>query len=282
MSQVTRPGVTSRTPVLSLRDGTARELVDDVATEEPLQIRLVVHGRPYNLAVTMRTPGNDFELAAGFLFSEGIISSRDAIQTISYCVDPEIDAQQQYNIVNVALDLRAVPNTDRLERHFTVNSSCGVCGKATIDALATRAAPLQDALRVAVSTIDQLPSTMRAAQRVFASTGGLHACAIFDAAGNLRALREDVGRHNAFDKIVGWALLEDRMPLEGCIALVSGRASFELLQKAIVARIPILCAVSAPSSLAVHLAEEFGVTLVGFVREGRANVYAGPQRIALG
>ncbi|HZZ65332.1 MAG TPA: formate dehydrogenase accessory sulfurtransferase FdhD [Candidatus Baltobacteraceae bacterium] len=281
MSQTLRPGVTSSVPVLCARDGRTREVIDDVATEEPLQIRLVLQGGPQNVAVTMRTPGNDFELAAGFLFSEGIIDSREAIQTISYCVDPQIDAAQQYNIVNVAVTFGAAADPDRLERHFTVNSSCGVCGKATIDALGTRAERLNDGVRVTAQTLDELPAAMRAAQRVFASTGGLHACALFDAAGTLLALREDVGRHNAFDKIVGWALLEDRMPLQGCIALVSGRASFELVQKAILARIPVLCAVSAPSSLAVELAGEFGVTLVGFVREGRANIYTGRERLAL-
>lgn len=280
MSESLRPGVTSRVAVLSARDGRTREVVDDVATEEPLQIRLVLHCQTQNVAVTMRTPGNDFELAAGFLFSEGIIESREAIQTISYCIDPHVDPAQQYNIVNVALAPGAGADPERLERHFTVNSSCGVCGKATIDALTTRVQRLNDELRVAVQTLHQLPEAMRAAQRVFASTGGLHACALFTAAGELVALREDVGRHNAFDKIVGWALLQGCIPLQGCIALVSGRASFELVQKAIVARIPVVCAVSAPSSLAVQLAGEFGVTLVGFVREGRANVYTGRERIA--
>ena len=279
MSKSTRPGVMSSMQVVRVREGRARETIDDVATEEPLEIRIIAAGRTTSVAVTMRTPGNDFELAAGFLFSEGIIASRDAVRTITYCVDPHIDVQQQYNIVNVALDLPALPNLERLERHFTINSSCGVCGKASIDALTTRADPLGDQMRIPLRTIEHLPASMQKAQRVFASTGGLHACALFDADGKLLALREDVGRHNAFDKIVGWALLENRIPLERHIALVSGRASFELVQKAVLARIPIVCAVSAPSSLAVEVATEFGLTLVGFVREARANVYAGRQRI---
>ena len=235
----------------------------------------------FNVAIVGGTGnlGSALALRLGAPGVKIIIGSRDAIETISYCVDPQIDAAQQYNIVNVAVNPGAGIDAEQLERHFTVNSSCGVCGKATIDALATRAERLDDELQVAMHTLDQLPAAMRAAQRVFASTGGLHACALFDESGTLLALREDVGRHNAFDKIVGWALLEDRMPLHGCIALVSGRASFELVQKAIIARIPVLCAVSAPSSLAVQLAGEFGVTLVGFVREGRANVYAGRERL---
>jgi FdhD protein len=249
---------------------------DQVAVEEPLEIR--IGGSP--VAVTMRTPGNDFELAAGFLLSEGVVHSREEIAAISYCIDPEIDLEQRYNIVNVALAGEALPALDRLERHFTMTSACGVCGKATIDALQTRAARIEDPLRVDLRFLGTLPEKMREAQRVFASTGGLHAAALFDAGGTLLALREDVGRHNALDKIVGWALMQDRIPLRRCVLLVSGRASFELVQKSIVAGIPILCAVSAPSSLAVQLADTFGVTLAGFVRGERANVYSGRERIA--
>lgn len=227
----------------------------------------------------MRTPGNDFELASGFLYSEGVLRSRAHLAGMSFCVDPAVDAAQRYNIVNVTLSAEAAPELERLERHFTMTSACGVCGKSSIEALQTRAAPLDDPLRVDSATIGALPEKMRAAQRVFASTGGLHAAALFDASGALLALREDVGRHNAVDKIVGWALIENRLPLRGCILMVSGRASYELVQKSAVAGIPVLCAVSAPSSLAVGLAEAFGLTLLGFVRAGRANVYTGRERI---
>ncbi|HEY9180880.1 MAG TPA: formate dehydrogenase accessory sulfurtransferase FdhD [Candidatus Baltobacteraceae bacterium] len=275
-----RPGLTTSARVVAYDGDAAREIVDDLATEEPLEIRLLAGSETQSVAVTMRTPGNDFELAAGFLYSEGVVREAREIAGISYCIDPQIDAQQRYNIVNVQLTAAGAPPLERLERHFTMNSACGVCGKATIDALATRARRVEDPVRVPLSFISQLPEKMRAAQRVFASTGGLHAAALFDEAGKVLVLREDVGRHNALDKIVGWALLGGRLPLRGCVLLVSGRASYELLQKSILAGIPIVCAVSAPSSLAVDLASRFGVTLAGFVRGSRANVYAGAERIA--
>lgn len=275
-----RPGLTTPARVLAYGDDSAREIVDDLATEEPLEIRLVAGGRTRTLAVTMRTPGNDFELAAGFLFSEGVIREREEIAGISYCIDPRVDAQQRYNIVNVQLASQELPELERLERHFTMSSACGVCGKANIDALQTRAARIEDPVRVSPAFVAALPEKMHAAQRVFASTGGLHAAALFDGEGTLLVLREDVGRHNAVDKITGWALLGGKMPLHGCVLLVSGRASYELVQKSIVARIPVLCAVSAPSSLAVELANAFGMTLLGFVRGTRANVYAGRERTA--
>jgi len=280
MNDPPRPGLTSSARVLALQGNNQTEIADDLATEEPLEIRLAAGAFTKSVAVTMRTPGNDFELAAGFLLSEGVVHSREEIAAISYCIDPEIDLEQRYNIVNVALAGEALPALDRLERHFTMTSACGVCGKATIDALQTRAARIEDPLRVDLRFLGTLPEKMREAQRVFASTGGLHAAALFDAGGTLLALREDVGRHNALDKIVGWALMQDRIPLRGCVLLVSGRASFELVQKSIVAGIPILCAVSAPSSLAVQLADSFGITLAGFVRGERANVYSGRERIA--
>jgi FdhD protein len=276
----TRPGLTVAANVLAIDGDERREIIDDLATEEPLEIRLIADGQTRTAAVTMRTPGNDFELAAGFLYSEGIITSRDEIAGISYCIDPGVDLDQRYNIVNVALASGKSRPLERLERHFTMSSACGVCGKASIEALQTRAAPIDDDLTVGISLIGDLPQKMRDAQRVFASTGGLHAAALFDREGRLLVLREDVGRHNALDKIAGWALLGARLPLQACILLVSGRASYELLQKSIVARIPIVCAVSAPSSLAVELAKEFGVTLVGFVRGRRANVYARRERVA--
>ncbi len=274
-----RPGLTTPARITAYDGESVREVVDDLATEEPLEIRLVAGAQVRSLAVTMRTPGNDFELAAGFLRSEGVIARRDEIAGISYCIDPEIDAEQRYNIVNVQLAANALPALERLERHFTINSACGVCGKANIEALQMRASRIDDPVRVHLDLIAQLPEKMRAAQRVFASTGGLHAAALFDERGELLVLREDVGRHNALDKIAGWAVLGNRLSLAGCVLLVSGRASYELLQKSIMAGIPVVCAVSAPSSLAVELAQAFGVTLLGFVRGSRANVYAGRERI---
>ncbi|HEY8313399.1 MAG TPA: formate dehydrogenase accessory sulfurtransferase FdhD [Candidatus Baltobacteraceae bacterium] len=268
--------------ILRFEAGEAREALDELATEEPLEIRLRAGGRTVTVAVTMRTPGHDFELAAGFLYSEGVVGSRDEMRGISYCIDPAVDALQRYNIVNVDLFGDAPPALERLERHFTINSSCGVCGKASIESLQTRAEPLSadERLRVPMTTIGALPERMRAAQRIFSSTGGLHASALFDERGELLVLREDVGRHNALDKIAGHCLLEGLLPLHRRIVFVSGRASYELVQKCVVARIPILCAVSAPSSLAVDLAKEFGVTLCGFVRGTRANVYSFPERIS--
>jgi FdhD protein len=255
-----------------------RELIDDLATEEPLEIRLSAQGATQSLAVTMRTPGNDFELAAGFLFSEGVVSKRDDIAGISYCVDPAVGEEQRYNIVTVELAGK-MPALERLERHFTVSSSCGVCGKSSVEALQVRARPIADQFHVSYDFVSELPDKMRSAQRIFASTGGLHASALFDKTGNLVALREDVGRHNALDKIIGWALLNDRLPLRKSVLLMSGRASYELLQKSVTAGIPIVCAVSAPSSLAVETARAFNVTLCGFVRGTRCNVYTAPERI---
>jgi len=273
-----RPGLTTPAAMIALEAEDRRELIDDLATEEPLEIRLSAEGRTQSLAVTMRTPGNDFELAAGFLFSEGIVAKREDIAGISYCVDPAVGTDQRYNIVTVEL-AGAMPALERLERHFTVNSSCGVCGKSNIEALQMRAAPITDQFQVSCDFIAELPEKMRGAQRIFASTGGLHASALFDKSGTMIALREDVGRHNALDKIVGWALLNGRLPLRESVVLVSGRASYELLQKSVTAGIPIVCAVSAPSSLAVETARAFNVTLCGFVRGTRCNVYTSPDRI---
>lgn len=273
-----RPGLTTPAAMIALEAHHRRELIDDLATEEPLEIRLAAQGATQSLAVTMRTPGNDFELAAGFLFSEGVVSQRYDIAGISYCVDPAVGEEQRYNIVTVEL-AGAMPALERLERHFTVNSSCGVCGKSSIEALQVRAQPNADQFQVSYDFIAELPDKMRSAQRIFASTGGLHASALFDKGGNLVVLREDVGRHNALDKIIGWALLNDRLPLRESVLLVSGRASYELLQKSITAGIPIVCAVSAPSSLAVETARAFNVTLCGFVRGTRCNVYTAPDRI---
>ncbi len=266
--------------MISVKDGNASETFDEVATEEPLEIRLPQGGKEYHsLAVTMRTPGNDFELVAGFLFSESLVEERSEIESLTYCVDRGVAQEQRFNIVNAVIPAR-VRDLERLERHFTMSSACGVCGKAQLDALELRGIePVQSDLRVSKETILSLPEVLLQSQRVFAKTGGLHAAALFGARGNLQAVREDVGRHNAMDKLTGWSLLEGRMPLHDSIVLVSGRSSFEIVQKAAVARVPILCAVSAPSSLAVDLALRFNITLIGFLRPGRFNIYSTPERI---
>lgn len=257
-----------------------RERSDSLATEEPLEIRLRAGGARRTLAVTMRTPGADFELAAGFLFGEGVLASRDQIRRISYCVDPDIDPDQRYNVVNVDLRADALPDLSALERHFYTTSACGVCGKASLAALHLRGCPrLGPGPTVTPDLLRRLPDELKSAQGIFRATGGLHAAALFDAAGKLLAVREDVGRHNALDKLVGWAVLEGRVPLAEHLVLVSGRASYELVQKCLAAGVPLMCAVSAPSSLAVAIANEFAMTLVGFLRGERFNIYAGPERI---
>ena len=275
-------GMTSAARIRAFENGITREKFDSIATEEPLEIRLGFGERTASVAVTMRTPGADFELAAGFLLSEGIIANVDDVLSISYCIDKAVAAEQRYNIVNVALR-SAPPDPERLERHFIMASSCGVCGKAHLDALRARGvAPLPDTWHIAPEVILGLPSPLLERQKIFKATGGLHAAAFFSRDGTLQSVREDVGRHNALDKAVGWAVLERHFPLRDTIALVSGRSSFELVQKAAVARIPVLCSVSAPSSLAVDLANELNMTLVGFLRTGRFNIYAGAHRIVTG
>jgi FdhD protein len=277
-----RPGARTATTVWKIDHGHGQIRRDQLATEEPLEIRLLTRDARQTVAVTMRTPGNDFELAAGFLHGEGVLNSRDDVARISYCVDPAVDAAQQYNIVNVQLRHAAMPDLAPLERHFSITSACGVCGKASLEALHLRGLPLmENDLQVSVEVLYRLPETLLAAQGGFQQTGGLHAAALFDPAGGLLALREDVGRHNALDKLVGWALLEGKLPLNECILLVSGRTSYEILQKSLAAGIPIVCAISAPSSLAVDLAREFGITLVGFLRGERCNVYTARERILL-
>ncbi|MHB8177508.1 MAG: formate dehydrogenase accessory sulfurtransferase FdhD [Vulcanimicrobiaceae bacterium] len=256
---------------------------DELATEEPLEFRLRIGSHVQTLAVTMRTPGHDFELAAGFAFSEGIVANRAQLAQLSYCVDAERDAAQRYNVVNLDLLTQTLPDMARYERHFTMNSSCGVCGRAQLDALRERGlTPIRDRMRVSTTALYGLPERMHEAQHIFASTGGLHAAGLFGADGEMIVVREDIGRHNAVDKLIGWALLNARTPLKNCILLVSGRTSYEILQKAIVARIPIVAGVSAPSSLAVELAKTFGVTLIGFLRAERANIYAHDARISSG
>lgn len=276
-----RPGRSTETAVISLAGDVQARKFDHVVTEEPLEIRLACGDIVRTLAVTMRTPGNDFELAAGFCYGEGLVRSRDEIAELTYCLDPALDPEQRYNVVSLTLR-NASHSLDlaRLERHFTMNSSCGVCGRAQLDSLRERGVKaLDDDVRIDAPTLYALPERMRAAQRIFDSTGGLHAAAIFDEHGETIVVREDVGRHNAVDKLAGWGLLEARLPFARSTLVVSGRTSYEILQKAVVARTPIVASVSAPSSLAVELAREFNVTLIGFLRGDRANVYAAPQRI---
>jgi FdhD protein len=254
---------------------------DRLATEEPLELRLVAGGRRRTLAITMRTPGADFDLAAGWLHGEGVVGASSDIARISYCVDRDLDEDQRFNVVNVELRADALPDLRGLERHFFTSSACGVCGKASLDTLriSCRRAP-GPGPELAPDVLFGLPERLRRAQGLFDSTGGLHAAAAFERNGELIALKEDVGRHNAVDKLVGWALRGGRLPLDECVVMVSGRASFEILQKCVMASVPVVCAVSAPSSLAVDVARDFGVTLIGFLRDGRFNLYSGPERIA--
>lgn len=259
---------------------------DDVAVEEPLEIRVVHYSGAEavttNVSITMRTPGDDFELAAGFLFTEGIIGGPDAVERINYCVDDFAD--QQYNVVSVYLQPGAGFDAARLARNFYTTSSCGVCGKASLDTLrADGCGPVgSSGMVVAARVLQDLPQRLRSAQTVFQRTGGLHASGLFDTQGDLIVLREDVGRHNAVDKVVGQRLIAGALPLPNSILVVSGRASFEIMQKAAMAGIPVVAAVGAPSSLAVETAQEFGMTLVGFLRSDGFNVYTGVERIDRG
>lgn len=255
---------------------------DVLATEEPLAIRLDVGGATQDLTITMRTPGADFELAAGFLFAEGIVRERDEIARIVYCVDPVVTGAQEYNVVTVELRANSPIDLSGLGRRFATTSACGVCGKASLDALTMRGVPrLPAGPMVSDLVVQRLPDRLRDRQRLFAATGGLHAAALFTGDGTLLVAREDVGRHNAVDKVIGWALLDGRLPLHECVVVVSGRAGYEIVQKCVVAGVPVLAAVSAPSSLAVDVAAEFGMTLIGFARGDRFNVYHGFERISV-
>ncbi|MDK1472098.1 formate dehydrogenase accessory sulfurtransferase FdhD [Streptomyces sp. 549] len=271
---------TDRRRVIRVRDGVVTTRPDTLVAEEPLEIRL--NGRP--LAITMRTPGDDFALAAGFLVSEGVLGARDEVAGIAYCAGATQDGGNSYNVVDVRLaDGVPVPDIS-LERHVYTTSSCGLCGKASLDAVRATARwtlPHDFPRPVTARVLTSLPDRLREAQRVFDRTGGLHAAALFTPDGELVDVREDVGRHNAVDKLVGRALQQGRLPLAGHVLLVSGRASFELAQKAVTAGIPVLAAVSAPSSLAVDLAAETGLTLVGFLRGASMNVYSGEHRLDL-
>jgi FdhD protein len=269
--------VTVRRPVVKLSPNGRRQRPDALAAEEPLEIR--VDGKA--LAVTMRTPGHDVELAHGFLLTEGVIGDKEDISTARYCDSVDDSGRNTYNVLDLALAPGVPPPDTGVERNFYTTSSCGVCGKAALDAvrLKTRYSPAADPVRVSPSVLTTLPDALREAQRVFESTGGLHAAGLFQADGTMLVVREDVGRHNAVDKVMGWALLDGRIPLTGTVLLVSGRASFELVQKATMAGVPMLAAVSAPSSLAAELAEESGMTLIGFLRGEEMNVYSGIERL---
>ena len=262
--------------VIAVGDGARNERPDTLATEEPMEIQVHGSGGPArSVAVTMRTPGADFELAVGFLFTEGLITSGE-VRRVAYCEDLD-DEEQRYNVVTVTLD-RAFDH-DRLHRNFFATSSCGVCGKAALEDVEVRCDPVGEGPVVPAEVLVSLPERLRAGQRVFDRTGGIHAAGLFTPAGRPVALREDVGRHNAVDKVIGEQVLAGRVPLAGHLLQVSGRVSFEIVQKAAVAGIPLVSAVSAPSSLAVEAGERLGVTIVGFVRDGRCNVYTRPDRV---
>jgi FdhD protein len=258
-------------PIGRFEGSAASRLEDVLAVEEPLEIRL----NSNSLTITMRTPGDDVELAAGFLFSEGIVSHASQIRSIS----PPSDGNP--NIIAVELATSEPQAPIRAERNFLMTSACGVCGKASLDDLLSNACPMlpPDDIQVEPELIHRLPERLRQSQRTFETTGGLHAAALFNMQGELESVREDVGRHNALDKLVGAALLNQATPLRNSLLMVSGRASFELVQKALMAGLPILAAVGAPSSLAVSTAEKSGMTLIGFLRNGRFNVYTGSRRV---
>ena len=264
------------TKVVAINEGVRSERPDTLATEEPMEIRVAGPGQEGKaVSVTMRTPGGDYELAVGFLFTEGLIAPGD-VQRVAYCDDLG-DEEQRYNVVTVTLTRPF--DHDVLRRNFYATSSCGICGKAALEDIEVRCAPVSPGPEVSADVLVTLPDALRDKQKVFDRTGGLHAAGLFTSAGELGALREDVGRHNAVDKVIGEALLRGALPLADRILQVSGRLSFEIVQKAAVAGIPIVSAVSAPSSLAVEAGERFGMTVVGFVREGRCNVYTHPERV---
>lgn len=274
---------TRQLSVVKVSDDRAEAVTDRLAVEEPLEIRLSFQGRVQNLAVTMRTPGHDNELSLGFLFTEGIvggISDVEMAETISISC-----AENRQNTMLVLLKEGVEPNLGQAERNFYTTSSCGVCGKASIEAirtvsrLGTARFDNETNVKIAPAFIQGLPGRLAAEQAIFAETGGLHAAALFDMDGALRSVREDVGRHNAVDKLIGAAMIAGSLPLSRSVLLLSGRASFELVQKAAMASIPVIAAVGAPSSLAVSLAEEFGITLIGFLRSNRFNIYSGAGRI---
>jgi FdhD protein len=258
-------------------DGQSVDREDALAVEEPLEIR--VNGASFS--VTMRSPGDDFDLVAGFLVSEGVIWAAEQLVSMRFCAGTDDQGLQTFNVIDAELSADTAPPDLSLERHVYTSSSCGICGTASIEAVhkAAHFGHLHDETTYAAELLGSLPDRLREHQKVFDRTGGVHAAGLFDPSGELLCLREDVGRHNAVDKVVGWALREGRLPLGGTVLQVSGRASFELVQKAHMAGIPVLAAVSAPSSLAVEHAESAGLTLLGFSRGGGFNAYAGSERI---
>lgn len=278
------PESISEVGVVQFRGGAFREVNDSVAVEEPLEIRLdyTVQGKreQRSLSITMRTPGEDFDLVRGFLYTEGIIQHASQIKALHLCGRPAPGTTLR-NTVRVTLAPEVELDFKRLERHFYTTSSCGVCGKTSLEALRQTSYPpiAGVTLKISPQWIASLPVRLREAQSVFDRTGGLHASALFDTTGELICLREDVGRHNALDKLIGVCFEQGRLPLSEHVLLLSGRVSFELMQKALMAGIPIVVAVGAPSSLAVEMAREFGITLLGFTREDRFNIYSGSERI---
>jgi FdhD protein len=269
------PRIVSVTGVTEWREGELRSQSDYLAGEEPLEIRIGEDA----LSVTMRTPGHELELAAGFLFTEGLISSRSQIASLRFEATP---TQNGANRVRVDLTPGVTLNSEPAQRNFYTTSSCGVCGKASIDAVRVRGIKATSTATVDPEVLCSLPIKLYESQAAFSRTGALHAAGLFSTAGELLVLREDVGRHNAVDKAIGWALANDLIPLRDTVLLVSGRAAFEIVQKALVAGLPILASVSAPSDLAVSLAREFGMTLVGFLRGRRFVIYSGAERLAAG
>ena len=266
------------------RTGQTISRIDEVATEEPLEIRILTSKKSewvkHSVAVTMRTPGNDFELSAGFLLSEGVVKEREDIVRISYCTDPK--EVQRYNIVNVYLSENVHFDEAKLSRHTYTSSSCGICGKGSIEQVRVvcNRRPLGE-FKVSSDLLLSLPDKLRNEQSVFKKTGGLHASALFDRTGKLVKLREDVGRHNALDKVIGSLLMNGELPASDTLLLLSGRASFELVQKAAIVGIPFICAVGAPSNLAIDIARDYGMSLIGFLKDDCFNIYSGNERIIL-
>jgi len=275
-----------RLPVIKVIDDDSADTTDALAIEEPLEIRLEYgpfwERNVHNVSVTMRTPGYDAELATGFLFTEGIIKSRQQLADVAHCFIA--CAENKENVVQVSLKPGVIPNLQNTERNFYTTSSCGVCGKGSINAIRTVSAfnkQTENNFTINSNMLYRLPDVLQQHQEIFADTGGLHASALFNAAGKLLLVREDVGRHNALDKLIGAALNKNWLPLQNHILLLSGRASFELVQKAAMAGINIIVSVGAPSSLAVQLAQEFNITLAGFLRNRRFNIYTAAHRILL-
>ncbi|HAV61509.1 MAG TPA: formate dehydrogenase accessory sulfurtransferase FdhD [Verrucomicrobiales bacterium] len=261
---------TTQLKLVRIKDGRRRRVSDALVVEEPLEIR--VNGRP--LTLTMRTPGHDHELAAGFLFAEGLVASADGIARCA--VNPR---NREGNVLDVTLASETEVDWSRLQQRFAGTSSCGLCGRESIAAIRRRIPRIRSRAAVPAAVLERLPGRLLQSQEAFALTGGLHAAGLFDLRGRLLVAREDVGRHNAVDKVLGWALLAARLPLDRHVLMVSGRASFEIVQKSQAASLPVVCAVSAPSSLAVKLAAAGGQTLVGYLREGRMNIYSRPRRV---